>query len=83
MSDSEKFERLAAKHERIDEERLAAVTDWVDYITENPPEVWGPQQNAVVDSQLESAQQTGLSAEHEQRVRDVARQLKAEQTDRD
>ncbi|WP_254533343.1 hypothetical protein [Natrinema gelatinilyticum] len=41
---------------------------------EQPPEVWGLQQDAVVDSQLESAQQTGLSTDHERRVQDIAQQ---------
>ncbi|WP_254533430.1 hypothetical protein [Natrinema gelatinilyticum] len=79
MSDSQKFERLAAKHDQITEERFTAVRQWVEYMKEHPPEVWGPQQNAVVDSQLESAQQTGLSADHEQQVQDIAQQLADEE----
>ena len=75
MNDSQKSERLDAKHERIAKERLEAVRRWVEYIRDHPPEIWGPQQNAVVDSQLESARQAGLPAEHERRVRAAARQL--------
>lgn len=75
MTDSQKLERLAEKHEQISEERLEAVHQWVDYIQEHPPEVWGPQQNAVVDSQLKSAQETGLSADHERHVQALAEEL--------
>lgn len=78
MSDSRKCERLAAKHDRIAQERLEAVYRWVEYIKEHPPEVWGPQQNAVVDSQLESARQTGLSAAHERFVQEAAEELAEE-----
>ena len=41
------------------------------YINSEPPEVWGPQQNAIVDDQLEAAQNANTSAAHQQRVRDV------------
>jgi hypothetical protein len=37
------------------EPRFKAVVRWVEYIQDNPPEVWGPQQNAVVDGQIDSA----------------------------
>ena len=73
MNDSRSVDHLDAKHERITAERLEAVRRWVEYIRDHPPEVWGPQQNAVVDSQLESARQAGLPAEHERRVRAAAR----------
>lgn len=34
--------------------------------------MWRPQQNRLVESQLESARQTGLSAEHERELRAFA-----------
>lgn len=68
MSDSELRDRLEAKHRRNREERIEAIKHWVDYIRANPPGVWGPQQNRLVDSQLESARETGLDAEHYRRV---------------
>lgn len=69
MNDSPNFDGLDAKHERNRSERMEAVVRWAEYVRAEPPEVWGPQQNVVVDSQLESAQATGLDADHEQRVR--------------
>jgi hypothetical protein len=71
-------EALAAKHERNREQRLEGVKRWVEYIREQPPEVWGAEQNRLIDSQLESARETGLSADHEQRVRAFATAATAE-----
>lgn len=72
MSDSNVREDLEAKHERNREQRIEAVKRWVEYIKSEPPEKWGPQQNAVVDDQLEAAQSVGTSASHQQHVKDVA-----------
>lgn len=77
MNDSERSD-LDAKHERNRQERLAGVVRWVEYVREQPPAVWGPQQNAVVDSQLESARETGLSSDHVRRVREGAAALAEE-----
>lgn len=68
MNDSNRSEGLSAKRERNDEQRIEAVKRWVAYIQEQPPESWGDQQNRLVNSQLESARQTDLDAEHYQRV---------------
>lgn len=68
MPDSNRSNRLAEKHQRNHQERLAGIKRWVEYIREQPPDVWGAQQNRLVDSQLESARQSGLSVEHERRV---------------
>jgi hypothetical protein len=72
MSDSNQSDRLAAKHEQTRQERLAGIRRWIEYMREQPPEVWGAQQNNLVNSQLESARETALPAEHEQRVRSFA-----------
>lgn len=80
MNDSERFDALDAKHERNRQQRLTAVKRWADYIAEQPADVWGPQQNAVVNSQLESAQETDLGAEHEQRVQEFAETVTAERS---
>ena len=56
-------EDLDAKHEKRREQRIEAIKRWVEYIEENPPEVWGPQQNALINSQLEAARKSGISAE--------------------
>ena len=72
MTDSSVRERLDAKHEDDRERRIAAIKRWVAYIESEPPEVWGPQQNAIVDDQLNAAQNANTSAAHQQRVRDVA-----------
>ena len=72
MSDSNLSDQLAAKHEQNRQERLAGIRQWIEYIRDQPPEVWGTQQNKLVNSQLESARETALPAEHEQRVRSFA-----------
>ena len=72
MSDSNAREHLDAKHERNREQRIEAIKRWVEYIKSEPPEAWGPQQNAVVNDQLDSAQNVGASASHQQHVTDVA-----------
>jgi hypothetical protein len=69
MSDSNPSEDLAAKGERNRQERIDGIKRWVEYIREHPPEVWGTQQNRVVNAQLESAREAGLSPEHIRRVR--------------
>lgn len=68
MRDSELLDALEEKHARNREQRLEAVKHWVQFIRDNPPEVWGPQQNDLVDSQLRSARELGLSAAHYRRV---------------
>ena len=75
MSDSNARERLAAKHERNRELRIDAIKRWVEYIESEPPETWGPQQNAVVNDQLDAAQSVGTSAAHRKYVADVASEI--------
>jgi hypothetical protein len=75
MSDSNARERLDAKHERNREQRIKGIKRWVEYIRSEPPETWGPQQNAVVDDQLDAAQSAGTSASHQQHVEDVAAEI--------
>jgi hypothetical protein len=57
------------------EPRVEQVKRWVAYIQTEPPETWGPQQNAVVNGQLDAAANAGLSASHRQRVREVADEI--------
>jgi hypothetical protein len=77
MPDSD-HSALDAKHERNARERLEGVMRWVEYIKQQPPEVWGPQQNRLVNTQLQSARETGLSAGHERRVRALAADVSKE-----
>lgn len=72
MTDSNVREQLDEKHEDDREQRIEAIKRWVAYIESEPPEVWGPQQNAIVDDQLDAAQNANSSAAHQQHVRDVA-----------
>lgn len=72
MTDSDPDDPLADRREQNRREGLAAVERWAEYIRTNPPEVWGPQQNRLVESQLESARRTGLSPAHEREVRAFA-----------
>ena len=75
MSDSNAREHLDAKHERNRERRIEGIKRWVEYIQSEPPETWGPQQNAVVNDQLEAAQSVQTSASHQQHVKDVAAEI--------
>jgi hypothetical protein len=70
-------DQLDAKHDRNREQRIAAIKRWVSYIQSEPPEVWGPQQNAVVNGQLTAAQHVATSAAHQQHVADVAHDILA------
>ena len=63
--------------------RYEQVIWWAEYIKEHPPEVWGPQQNAVVNGQIESAQAVDVSAENKKRIREFARAEFDEDTDSD
>lgn len=72
MNDSNVRERLDAKHGRDHEKRIEAVKRWVEYIKSESPETWGPQQNAVVDGQLDAVQGAQTSATHRKHVVDVA-----------
>ncbi|WP_227132760.1 hypothetical protein [Halorubellus salinus] len=69
MSDSSRSDALDAKHRANRASRLEDVKRWVAYVREQPPEVWGAEQNRVVNAQLASARETETSPEHEQRVR--------------
>jgi hypothetical protein len=60
------------KGERGRPPRYDQVRRWAAYIQTHPPEVWGPQQNAVVNGQLESAQAVAVSAAERARVREFA-----------
>ena len=75
MSDSNARERLDAKHERNREQRIEGIKRWVEYIKSEPPETWGPQQNAVVNDQLDAAQSVQTSTSHQQHVKDVAAEI--------
>lgn len=72
MGDSNAPEHLDATDERNRDQRIETITRWVEYITSEPPEKWGPQQNVVVNDQLDAAQTVQTSASHQQHVRDVA-----------
>ena len=61
--------------------RYEQVIRWAEYIKEQPPEVWGPQQNAVVNGQIESAQAVDVSAEDRKRIREFARGELSGETD--
>ena len=72
MSDSNTRERLDTKHQRDRERRIEAIKRWVEYIEAEPPETWGPQQNAIVNDQLDAAQHVESSACHQRKVKTVA-----------
>jgi len=72
MSDSNVRDKLDAKHDGDRQQRIEGIKRWVEYIKSEPPEKWGPQQNAVVNDQLEAAQTVGTTAAHQQQVEDIA-----------
>ena len=77
MNDSNVRERLDTKHERNREQRIEGIKRWVDYIKSEPPEKWGPQQNTIVNEQLDAAQSVQTSASHQLHVTDVAAEILA------
>lgn len=79
MSDSNPTEHLAAKTAENREARLDAVKRWAEYVREQPASVWGPQQNELVNAQLESARQADLSAAHRQRVKEFGEAMTADE----
>jgi len=72
MSDSSERNSLAKKRERNRKERLAQIKRWAKYVETHPPETWGPQLNGLVNSQLESAQNTDISAEQYRRIERIS-----------
>ena len=83
MSDSQTPENGSAETDDDAERppRYEQVIRWVEYINEHPPDVWGPQQNAVVNGQIESAQAVDVSAEDRERIRAFADEVLAERDD--
>lgn len=75
MSNSSAPEHLDAKHARNREQRIEGIKRWVEYIKTEPPETWGPQQNAVVNDQIDAAQSAQTSVSHQQHVKDVAAEI--------
>jgi len=75
MSDSNARKHLDAKHERNREQRIEGIKRWVEYIKSESPETWGPQQNAVVNDQLDAAQRVQTSTSRQQHVKDVAAEI--------
>ncbi|GAA0536386.1 hypothetical protein ABNG02_11855 [Halorubrum ejinorense] len=52
--------------------RYEQVVRWAEYVKDTPAAVWGPQQNAVVNGQVDSARVADVSAEDRKRVRAFA-----------
>jgi len=75
MSDSSAPDDSGVPRERFSQQRIEAIKRWVAYIKSEPPETWGPQQNAVVNDQLEAAQHVGASAAHHQAVSELADEI--------
>jgi len=75
MNDSNAPEHLDAKDEGNREQRIEGIKRWIEYIESEPPKTWGPQQNAIVNDQLDTAQSVQTSASHQQHVNDVAAEI--------
>lgn len=76
MNDSNMPERSSADSTFDCEERIHSIKRWVAYIEANPAEVWGRQLNTVVDSQLQAARSVQTSFAHEERVRQLAAEIR-------
>ena len=63
--------------------RIDAVKRWAEYIRKTPVEEWGPQQNAVVDAQVEAARESGIDADDRKRVTEIAEELSDRSDDRE
>ena len=74
MSDSNGPDSRLSTDDR-GEQRVERIKRWVDYIRHEPPETWGPQQNAVVNDQLEAAESVRVSATDRQQVAAVAAEI--------
>ena len=83
MSGSPASDNPEMPPERFREQRIAAIKHCVAYITAEPPETWGPQQNAVVDDQFAAAQHVGVSAAHHRAVSDLAEEIAKARDDAD
>jgi len=81
MTDSNAREQLDVKHEHDQQRRIEGIKRWVEYIKSEPPEKWGPQQNAVVNDQLEAAQSVETTVEHQQHVEGLAADIIATRDD--
>jgi hypothetical protein len=75
MSDSNAREDGPVPQARNREQRIEDIKRWVEYIRTHSPETWGPQQNAIVDGQLEAAQGGDFSVSHQQQVTAVADEI--------
>jgi len=75
MTDSSTPDLPDAEHERGRQRRIEAVKRWAEYIDSEPVETWGPQQNTVVNDQLDAARNVGTTAEHRQRIETVAGEI--------
>ncbi|WP_135666233.1 hypothetical protein [Halorhabdus rudnickae] len=80
MNDS--TDPLAEKHERNREQRRAEIERWVTYIQENPSDVWGPQLNTLIESQLEAARESGVSLAQRERVEEAGREWAKEEREK-
>lgn len=63
------------------EQRVERIKRWVEYIRRESPETWGPQQNAVVNDQLDAAESVRVSATDRQHVAELAAEIIEESDD--
>ena len=63
--------------------RYEQVVRWAEYVRDTPAAVWGPQQNAVVNGQVDSARVVDVSAEDRKRIRAFADAELRESDERD
>ena len=72
MTDSGKRESLAKERAANRTQRLEQIKHWAEYIQLNPSDTWGPQLNRLINTQLESARNTDISAEQYRHIKRIS-----------
>ncbi len=78
MTDSSTPKEPAENNQARRARRIERVKRWVEYIDSTPADVWGPQQNRVVESQLDALRGADISAAQLRRVERARKRRLAE-----
>ena len=71
-SDPSNSDPTVARDDPARPPRYEQVVRWAEYVRDTPATVWGPQQNAVVNGQVDSAHAVDVSADERKRIRAFA-----------
>lgn len=62
------------------EPQFETVVRWAEYIQDNPPEVWGPQQNAIVTAQFDSVSYFDRDSPEMRRMQSLDAEIETDDT---